>query len=332
MDVDNDTIPDYQLNFGPPWYDGSDEIDRPSAFESVKIGGYLFEKKELDLLFVIELNDNIWVDTSACCGQFGGAWIYKKMNQHRHIHVMHDSASGFKISNGWFVENKGDKNTPDSVFCQILELFPENAPYANQERILAAYEIGLFKPNHQNMLAIGDSIGDQIGFTHQIRYTFRYQDQKIKNSNIQENNLAVKTWNFQTGQWEIIEDANFEYDKNVVSFDLNAIPGLIIISEEIATKIADNNYNNPNTFTLMQNYPNPFNSGTKIEFNLTERSMTELSIYNVLGEKVSTILNREMSQGLHSITIELNDLSSGIYYYMLKTENGQAMRKMILLK
>ena len=332
LDTDNDTIPDYQLNFGPPWYDGFDEIDRPSAFESINVAGYLFEKKGPDLLFVIELNNYVWVDTSSWHRNFGGAWIYRNMNQHKMIHVMHDSTSGFKISNGWFVNNQGDKNPLDSVFCQILDLFPENVPYANQERILAAYEIGLFKPNHQNMLAIGDSIGGQIGFTHQIRYTFRYQDKNIENSNIQENNLCVKIWNFQKGQWEIVENAVFDYDQNVVYFDLNIIPGLIIISEAIATATADFHVKQPEEFQLMQNYPNPFNSRTKIEFYLVEGSMIEISLYNTLGEKVSTILNAQILPGLHTVNIELNDLPSGVYYYILKTATGQAIRKMVLLK
>ncbi|MEJ2543588.1 MAG: T9SS type A sorting domain-containing protein [Calditrichaceae bacterium] len=332
LDVDDDTIPDYQLNFGPPWYDSSDDVDRPESFESVKIGGYLFEKKDLNLIFVIELNDFVWIDTSSWQGHLGGAWIYRNMNQHRKIHVMHDSTCGFKFTDGWFVNNQGEKNPPDSVFCQMLELYPENVPYANQERILAAYEIGLFKPNHQNMLAIGDSIGSQIGFTNQIRYTLRYQDKNIKDSNIQENKLAVKIWNYQTRQWDIIESALFEYDKNMVNFDLNAVPGLIIISEEIATTVSQSNINQPTGFQLMQNYPNPFNSGTKIEFYLSEPGMVDLSIYNILGEKVITILNKDMSPGLHYVNIELSELSSGIYYYMLITTTGQAIRKMVLLK
>ena len=332
LDVDNDTIPDYQLNFGPPWYDGSDEIDRPESFESVKIGGYLFEKNGIDHLFVIEINDYVWVDTSAWCGQFGGGWIYRHENQHRFIRLMHDSTSGFKISNGWFVNNKGDKSPPDSIFGRILELFPENTPYAHQERILASYEIGLFKPNNQNMLAIGDSIGGQIGFTHQIRYTFRYEDQKIEKSNIRENDLAVKIWNSKMRQWELIENAIFEYDNNIVRFDLDAIPGLIIISEEITTAISENNSDKPKRFTLMQNYPNPFNSTTQIEFYLNEKSMIELSVYNILGKKVMNILNGKVPEGLHSVNIDMNDLSSGLYYYMLKTKNGQVVRKMVLLK
>ena len=226
--------------------------------------------------------------------------------------------------------NQEEKNQPDSIFGQILALYPENVPYTRQQRILAAYEIGLFKPNHQNMLAIGDSIGGQVGFTHQIRYTLRYYD--VENTNDQTRNLAVKTWNNQTGQWDIIESALFEDDKNIVSFDLNAIPGLIIISEEIATAVSQSYINQPNEFQLMQNYPNPFNSGTKIEFYLSEPGMVDLSIYNILGEKVTTILNKDMSSGLNTIRIELNELSSGIYYYMLNTENQQAVRKMILIK
>ena len=101
---------------------------------------------------------------------------------------------------------------------------------------------------------------------------------------------------------------------------------------------ADRHTNNlPAKFTLYQNYPNPFNPSTKIKFDLTENSSVNLVIYNILGEDVKTLINKNFSAGEHIVTFNANNLASGIYFYRIKTtsESGKehlVVKKMILLK
>ena len=91
---------------------------------------------------------------------------------------------------------------------------------------------------------------------------------------------------------------------------------------------------------LNQNYPNPFNPTTKISFNLSSvnNNNTELVIYNLKGQKVKQLLNKNLLDGEHSIiwngTDENNQpVASGIYYYRLKTDEGMLFsKKMLLLK
>lgn len=93
----------------------------------------------------------------------------------------------------------------------------------------------------------------------------------------------------------------------------------------------------PSTFSLYQNYPNPFNPSTKIKYDLTENSKVRLTVYNILGEKVETLLNNSMDAGEHSVTFDASALSSGIYFYRIDSigESGEehmVTKKMILLK
>ena len=88
----------------------------------------------------------------------------------------------------------------------------------------------------------------------------------------------------------------------------------------------------PRSFALSQNYPNPFNAKTNIEFELLDDSRVELSVYDITGAKVTTLVNGEMEAGLHSINWDAEKVASGVYYYSLRTNGEESARKMTLLK
>ena len=69
----------------------------------------------------------------------------------------------------------------------------------------------------------------------------------------------------------------------------------------------------PNTFALNQNFPNPFNPSTKISFSLATDAKVTLSVYNVLGQEVATLVNGAMSAGVHSVNFDASSLVSGLY-------------------
>ena len=88
----------------------------------------------------------------------------------------------------------------------------------------------------------------------------------------------------------------------------------------------------PTTFSLTQNYPNPFNAQTNIEFTLENDSDVEIAVYNITGAKVTTLVNNRMQAGAHTINWDAASVSSGIYYYTLRTNGEELTKKMTLLK
>lgn len=88
----------------------------------------------------------------------------------------------------------------------------------------------------------------------------------------------------------------------------------------------------PGEFALMNNYPNPFNPSTVIEFSVKTREFVTLSVYNISGELVSTLLSNELNPGKYSIAFDARGLASGIYIYRLSSPSGNIVRKMILQK
>ncbi|MEW6651848.1 MAG: T9SS type A sorting domain-containing protein [Bacteroidota bacterium] len=88
----------------------------------------------------------------------------------------------------------------------------------------------------------------------------------------------------------------------------------------------------PTEFSLQQNYPNPFNPTTRITFNLPKNSMVNLSVYNILGEKVATVVNQELTAGVHAYNFDGSILSSGAYFYKLNVNQVSLTKKMMLVK
>jgi len=88
----------------------------------------------------------------------------------------------------------------------------------------------------------------------------------------------------------------------------------------------------PSDFILEQNYPNPFNPTTKIRYSITEYSSVSLKVFNLLGEEIETLFNGEQSAGVYEATFDASQLTSGVYFYTLKTDNFSSSKKMILIK
>ena len=100
----------------------------------------------------------------------------------------------------------------------------------------------------------------------------------------------------------------------------------------LVTNIEMEEKNIPNDYSLEQNYPNPFNPSTTIDFRIPQKSFVVLKIYNLLGKEMAVLLNEYKDEGYHSVTIDLNDFSSGVYYYQLTTDMYSETKKMILLR
>ncbi|MCX7834030.1 MAG: T9SS type A sorting domain-containing protein [Ignavibacteria bacterium] len=89
-------------------------------------------------------------------------------------------------------------------------------------------------------------------------------------------------------------------------------------------------------YELFQNYPNPFNPTTKIRFSIPKSEFVTLKIYNVVGEEIAVLVNKFLNQGIYEYEFNANNLennlSSGVYFYTLRTESYQETKKLLLSK
>ncbi len=136
------------------------------------------------------------------------------------------------------------------------------------------------------------------------------------------NNVNNQTW-----FW------NFNRQPTTVQFDPNndIVLKVASISQGIVNGVENNNQE-PLVFALRQNYPNPFNPVTKISFEIPKTSFVTLKIFDVLGKLVGEPVNGVKQAGNYSIDFDGSNLSSGIYYYEIKTGSNSDVKKMVLLK
>ena len=149
-------------------------------------------------------------------------------------------------------------------------------------------------------------------------------------------NSAIKDWKkiiFVDGKGTTTEKSFYSYS------DEEIIPGKYIyrlkqIDFNGAFKYSNEVEVNVNviSFNLEQNYPNPFNPSTTIEFNIPQKSLVKVKVYDVLGNLVSILKEEELEAGSYNLNFDGRNLSSGIYYYSLETVDFRSVKKMILLK
>ena len=88
----------------------------------------------------------------------------------------------------------------------------------------------------------------------------------------------------------------------------------------------------PVSFNLISAYPNPFNPSTTIEYNLVQNSYVKITIYDIIGNLITTLVNKNMNSGLHKIKFDASNLPSGIYFSQIKTNSETKTIKLLLAK
>jgi hypothetical protein len=119
----------------------------------------------------------------------------------------------------------------------------------------------------------------------------------------------VSTGKYSYRLKQIDNDGQFEYSKSI-EVDMSGVK----------------------KFELSQNYPNPFNPSTTIKFNLPEAGMVKLTLFNILGQQIRTIVNEFKESGTHTINFDASDLNSGMYIYKIESGSFVQTRKMTLIK
>lgn len=112
----------------------------------------------------------------------------------------------------------------------------------------------------------------------------------------------------------------------------NASVSCTFIINVLITEVVDSKVELPESFNLYQNYSNPFNPTTTIRFSIPKSEQVSLKIYDVLGEEVVTLVDELKPAGIYETEFDASNISSGIYFYVLKTNSFVDQKKMIVIK
>ena len=137
--------------------------------------------------------------------------------------------------------------------------------------------------------------------------------------------------------WGYIEGLTWEPSTFLVHANGTARPALLWLAQYIqgnpvGVKEETTIENLPSNYQLEQNYPNPFNPSTSIRYSIPKASKVILTVFDVLGREVKTLVNAEQAPGQYTVTFNAQDLASGIYFYRLNAGTFTAIKKLMLLK
>ncbi len=129
----------------------------------------------------------------------------------------------------------------------------------------------------------------------------------------------------------LIVDTDTLYQSDSTSYK-GAAPDMGAFESENSTALARTEQGIPADFELMQNYPNPFNPTTTIRYRLSQKGHVNLTVYDIQGRKVKTLVNGQQTAGTYSVRFNGVKLASGIYLYKIATGRFTKIKKMILVR
>ncbi|HEY5533969.1 MAG TPA: T9SS type A sorting domain-containing protein [Ignavibacteria bacterium] len=157
-------------------------------------------------------------------------------------------------------------------------------------------------------------------------------ERKYKNENWISAGFINGMGNSNTEQEYKFDDKNLNsgsYNYRIKQIDYNGNHQYHNLSETV-------NVGAPKNFAVSQNYPNPFNPTTKIDFEVPLDSKVNITLFDISGKEIQTLLNEKKSAGYYSVAFNAVNLSSGTYFYRISGENGDRMfsetKKMTLIK
>lgn len=197
------------------------------------------------------------------------------------------------------------------------------------------------KPDTLNfdMVSIGDSLIKSLSVINNSNSEIQINGILNRDSSYQVNTLlpiiipafdtsVIKITYKPTVEGEHSENLYLQWNKPKER--ISQVVHVIGKTDSISTNVKDDQ--NIFAYSLKQNYPNPFNPSTKINFTLQKSGRVILNIYDILGRKIRTLINKKMASGNHEIKFNAKSLPSGVYIYSLRTNDYFKAKKMILLR
>jgi len=128
------------------------------------------------------------------------------------------------------------------------------------------------------------------------------------------------------GKWILIVSDNYSGETGTLN------SWKLIFTTNNAVSVNNDNVKTVTNYNLMQNYPNPFNPSTVISYTIPAESFVELKVFDILGREVSTLVNGMQKAGTYKVNFNAENLSSGVYFYRIKTDNFSSVKKMTFIQ
>jgi hypothetical protein len=252
------------------------------------------------------------------CSDTGWVNEYRNTYTYSNSGYRHDYVYEIWQDNAWMIYTKDTYTYDNSGNCMtdLCEHF-DNGIYSNWYRSTFTYD------NYHNYItAISEHFNYNSEWIYDYRTNYGYDNYA--------NCIHGESFYWQDSSWVPSEggiDIWYNYHKDVLPFY-----NLTVDMEYISfTGVSEEN-SVLTSFNLQQNFPNPFNPSTTINYSLPVSGNVKLTVYNILGRKVATIVDGYKAAGNYSVLFNGSNLASGIYMYRLEAGNYSFVKKLTLIK
>lgn len=222
-------------------------------------------------------------------------------------------------ANGNYTINSGMSFSPDSAYWSYKDSVPSNFYATNISGVQAL--------NNGNFLYCSGPTGNFLEIDSLKRRVWKYVNPVNASGPITQGNTPNMNSVFRCSFY----NSNFSGFNGQVLIPGNPIElNPLNYTCSLITEIQ--NLNETLDFRLYQNYPNPFNPETAIKYELKVTDFVSINVYDILGNKISELINEKQNPGSYSVKFNGNDFSSGVYYYTLTSGDVKQTKKMLLIK
>ena len=322
----------YQLFFGPYWYQPTNGTVKPVDGQSIILKGVKITTMIPSMLSVYIIDGNLWRDTVGVAS-WSGNWIHKTDSDSINIFCPTDSLSHMRLSPNSMGSGMmgGGMQWPDSIFCQFEQMLPDSIPLTIKDKSLMGFHIDMFNPMGQTMMQMGSMNNGMMTMMKPVQIVFHMSQDSLNNRGLTMYQLTCQYMD-NSGNWNTVSGLTVNSAANTITISQSNLYSYYVVLPTTATAVESENSLLPKNYNLGQNFPNPFNPSTTIEFSLPQKSAVILTVYNLIGKKVTELVNGNYEAGKYSIKFDAKNLSSGIYFYQLKTDNFYKVKKMQLIK
>ena len=311
LDTDLDGLPDYRLNFGPPWYDPPGEVILPADGDYITVEGAIVHVTVYPIVIVFTLNGELWRDDSGFGPGSLGKWMHGNQNASVTIQNPFDGQSQIRFEDGWH-----GNGLPASMYCQMLEWHHQNLYQHEAHHAFAGFEVACFNQNrenlmhtqqHQHGMAFGNAVSLQFHYTQaqMDRYRIRNQDR-----------IRLHYWDRQTSTW--VEETAIAVDtlQHLITLETESLQAFYLLSAEQTTGI-QTPISTGQWFRLR---PNPADVGITVDFTRDAGEVT-ITLTDARGRTVSAQHLTGVSAG-YTYDMKTTHMAPGLYYLSLSTGSG----------
>jgi hypothetical protein len=221
---------------------------------------------------------------------------------------------------------------PDSMFMTFDRMPADSLPFMPHAGALLGFHMDAFNPAGALMMQGGMMGGHgMMGLQRAMHMRIRVHPDTLVRHGLMMSQMRLKYLDIDN-TWKDVANQSQDVQASAITADQASVFSYLALTPSGATAIDGERQSRPTAFSLEQNYPNPFNPSTSIQFALPREALVSLEVYNLLGEKIATLVSANLPAGVNTQIWNAAGYPSGVYFYKLSAGSFVQTKRLVLTR